>query len=404
MQRSPSARELAVAAIVVACGGASTTASCKTPTEVTVELSSDLGYRSDMAVAVQIDREGVVEAAAPRVVTKTAWGAGGSIGTVVVVPSADDDAVVVRTVLAAGRDPTSCSAADSSGCIVARRRVHFTHGSSTEARVVLRPACLGVFCDARTSCAADGRCGSLDDDVAAGDASAPDAPLGDAGDPYANAVLEDRPRHYYRLGEPEGATVAKDAMGRADGTYASVKLGVTGGIKSSRDTGAFFDGAAAAVTIPKVDDLPGAFSVEAWARADTGGERPTIVERVDVVGGTLFGYRMSKPPGSSATFEVFRGAQAFSADARANKFAGYSHLVAVVRGGALEIWLDGSRADQRTLADTPASAVLGPLVIGGSRTGASAFAGAIDEVAIYDYPLDESQIRRHYDVAEKNGP
>lgn len=158
------------------------------------------------------------------------------------------------------------------------------------------------------------------------------------------------------------------------------------------------------MTIPKVEDLRGAFSIEAWARADTGDEpRPTIVERVDSVGSALFGYRMSKPPGTQVAFEVFRGGATFSADARANRFAGYSHFVAVSKGsGGIELWLDGTRADLVEPSDgPPSSAVVGPLVIGGSRAGANAFTGAIDEVAIYDYPLDEEQIKRHYAVAEQ---
>lgn len=375
--------------------------SCKTPTEVTVELASEVGYRGDMAVAVQIDREGSVEGAPPRVVTKAAWPASGGVGTVVVVPSGDDEDVIMRVVLAAGREPSSCSATDAAGCVVVRRRVRFARGESTSARIVLRPACLGVFCDAKTSCAVDGRCGSLDGDVATSDGGAPDAPIADAGDPYANVVMADRPRHYYRLDEPEGTVVAKDTMGRADGTYEGVKLGVTGGIRASTNTGAFFGGTAK-ITIPKVEDLPGAFTIEAWARADTGDEpKPTIVERVDTVGSDLFGYRLSKPPGTQAAFEVFRGAAAFAANARANRFAGYSHLVAVSKGGSMEIWLDGTRADLAPTNDAPASAVLGPLVIGASRIGGNAFKGAIDEIAIYDYPLDEEQIDRHYRVAEQ---
>lgn len=391
---------LGLAAIALALSLAP--AACRTPTEITVEIAAELAHRSDMAVAVQIDTTARVESAPPRVVTREAWAAGATIGTVVVVPGGDDDEVVVRVVLATARDPSACTASDATGCVVVRRRLRFTRGESTRARVVLRPSCLAVFCDASTSCAADGRCGSLDSDAATGDAGDAPLPTIDAGDPYVTAVLEDRPRHYYRLDEPPGATVARDLMGRADGTYgAGVKLGVTGALKASVDPGAFFDGSSAGVTIPRAEDLPGAFSIEAWARADTGdGPRPTIVERVDQVGSEAFGYRVSKPPGSSATFEVFRGATAFVANAQANRFAGYSHLVAVARGGELVLWLDGREAATTPLGDTKASAVLGPLVVGASRAGASAFRGAIDEVAIYDYPLDAAQVKKHYDVAE----
>jgi hypothetical protein len=385
---------------VIALAAIVAPSACKTPTEVTVEIAADIAYRADMTVAVQIDRADRVELATPRIVTRSAWSAGAALGTVVVLPSGDDEQVVMRVVLAVGREPATCSAAEPVGCIVVRRRIRFVAGESTRARVVLRPVCLGTFCDVGASCAVDGTCGSLESDAAQGDGGVPLPPVADAGDPYADAVLADRPRHYYRLDDLPGATLARDTMGRADGTFAGVKLGVTGAIRTSNNSGAFFDGSSS-VSIPSVEDLPGAFSIEAWARADDAKEpRPTIVERVDPVGASLFGYRMSKPPGTVGAFEVFRGVQSFTADVRANKFAGYSHLVAVVRGGELEMWLDGTRAATTVLDAASSSAVIGPLVIGGSRTGASAFKGAIDEVAVYDYPLDREQIARHYAVAE----
>lgn len=385
---------------IVALASTLAPAACQTPTEVTVAIAAELAYRPDMAVAIQIDRPDAAEGAPVRVVTREAWLAGGTIGTVVVAPSHDEDDVVMRVVLATAREPSSCGATNAQGCIVVRRRIRFTRGASTEARIVLRPGCLGVFCDVHSSCAIDGSCGSLDIDAPSGDGGTGPALPVDGGDPYVDAVLADRPRHYYRLDEAPGTTVARDAMGRADGTFTGVRLGVTGALRSSTDTGAFFDGTSN-VTIPGVEDLPGAFSVEAWARADTSEEpRPTILERADPVGGALYGYRMSKPPGTTAAFELFRGEQTFTADVRANKFADYGHLVAVFRAGELEIWRDGVRATTIPVGDAPPSAVLGPLVLGGSRAGASAFRGAIDEVAIYDYPLDEAQIRRHYAVAE----
>jgi len=379
--------------------------SCRTPTEVVVELTSELGHRDDMTVAIQIGSEREVESQPPRVTTRSAWAAGASLGTVVVVPNADEEDFVVRVVLATARDPSACTTQDASGCVVVRRRLRFTRGESTTARIVLRAACLGVFCAQATSCAANGRCGSLDDDLATGAAAPPEDDAGAAGaaDPYVAAVLEDRPRHYYRLDEPPGSTVAKDLLGRADGTYSGVKLGVTGALRASANTGAFFAGGGS-VTIPGVEDLPGAFTIEAWARIDGGGDaRPTIVERVDQVGGALFGYRMSRPPGTSVAFEVFRGEAIIGASARAVRFAGYSHAVALVRGGEAEVWIDGSKEESRATGDAPASAVVGPLLVGSSRAGGTPFHGAIDEIAIYDYPLPPERIRHHYDVAQKAG-
>lgn len=371
---------------------------CRTPTEVMVEIDAQVAARADMSIAVQIDRADRVETAPPRVVRRGGWSAGETVGTVGVVPSGDDD-VVVRVVLATAREPSSCSSTDAAGCIVVRRRLRFVDGASTRERIVLRADCLGMFCDARSSCAANGVCGSIDDDAPV-DGGAFDASP-DAGDPYVAAVIADRPRHYYRLDEPPGATIAKDMMGRADGAYTGVQLGVTGALKPSTNTGAFFDGNGS-VNIPGVDNLPGAFSIEAWARADTPtmGARPTIVERIDQVGASLFGYRMSKPVDADATFEVFRGARSFEADVHANGFGGYSHVVAVLRGGDLELWYDGQMAATTPVSDATSAAVVGPLLIGSSRAGGSAFKGAIDEVAIYDYPLDPDQIRNHHAIAD----
>lgn len=379
--------------------GVLTFVACKTPTEVVVEIAADLAYRSDTLIAVQIDRDDRVERAEARVITRSAWPAGGTVGTVGVVPGGGDD-VVMRVVLATGRDPSSCTAADPVGCIVARRRIHFSPGESRRERIVLRPGCLGVFCDATSSCSVDGACGTLEDDAPSGDGGAAAAPSADAGDPYADAVLADRPRHYYRLDELPGEALAKDEMGRADGTYAGVKLGVTGALGVSTNAGAFFDGTAS-VTIPGVEDLRGACSIELWARADDArGTQSTILERVDRLGASTFGYRMIRPPGTSAAFEVFRGEESFVVTARASRFAGYSHLVGIVRGDELELWLDAKRVATTSLVSSLSSAVLGPLVLGRGRDGSDGFVGAIDEVAIYDYPLDPAQIQHHFAVAE----
>lgn len=394
---APSIRKWAFAFATLS--GVLVLAACRTPTEVVVEIAADLAYRSDTVIAVQIDRDDRVERAEARVITRSAWPAGGTVGTVGVIPGGDDD-VVMRVVLATGRDPSSCTAADPVGCIVARRRIHFSSGESRRERIVLRPACLGVFCDATSSCSADGACGSLEDDAPTGDGGVAAAPSADAGDPYAAAVLVDRPRHYYRLDEPPGAAVAKDETGRADGTYAGVKLGVTGALGVSTNAGAFFDGAAS-VTIPGAEDLRGACSIEIWARADDARRtQPTLLERVDRLGASTFGYRMIRPPGTSAAFEVFRGEETFTVTAPASRFAGYSYLVGIVRGAELELWLDAKHVATTSLVSSLSSAVLGPLVLGQGRDGGDGFIGAIDEVAIYDYPLDFTQIQHHFAVAE----
>lgn len=371
-------------------------ASCQTPTEMSIELRSDVGYREDMSIAVAVDVPEHVEGASPRVVVHDAWVAGGSLGNIVAVPSSDRDDLAVRVVLATGREPSTCTAEDATGCVVVRRRLKFSRGESTSAQIVIRPACLGVYCDEMSSCAVDGKCGALTTDEATG-ASVPDGVVEDA-DPYAAVVLADRPRHYYRLDEPKGATVARDRMGRADGVIdtAHVQLGATGALERSKSTGAFFDGSGA-IVVANAESSNGASTIEAWIRSDsTGDTERTVVERVDLVGSSPYGFRLAKPGGKGASFSVFRGERSFEVTAPAMRnFAGYSHVVAVTRGTSIEIYLDADKADPATL-DVTATVLIGPLVIGGSRVGSASFIGAIDEVALYDYPLTAEQIARHY--------
>lgn len=396
MIRPPTTTELFGLALVVT-GSLLGASSCRTPTQTTIEIVSEVAHRSDMAVSVQLGGVDDVESATPRVVTRGSWAADGTVGTLVAVPSdGEDEAFAVRVVLAVGRDPATCTALDATGCVVVRRTARFVAHESSRLRIVLRPACLGTFCDARSSCARDGACGSLESDQEAGDGGVDAAPVVGS-DPYAVTVLADRPRHFYRFDEPAGARVAKDAMGRADGTYeGGVTLGVTGALGTSSNAGAYFDGVDGSVLVPGLADLPGASTFEAWVRSDTSAVvEPTILERLDRVGGEAFGYRLSKPPETLAAFVVFRGVDTTSAFAPPQRFAGYSHVVAVTSGGAIDLYVNGISSGHATFADRPPAPVLAPFVIGKSRTGGGAWRGTIDEVAVYDYPLSVEQMARH---------
>ena len=369
--------------------------SCRAPTQVTVDVIGEVPYREGMSVSVQIARPGEAESAPVRVGTSTAWSYGGSIGTVVVGPSAEMPSADVRIVLAIDRDPATCTASDARACVVVRKRVSFVAGERAATRVVLRSSCLGVFCDAATSCRADKTCGPIDSDDPGPDAS---APVGEGSDDYARAVLADRPRHYYRFDEAPGSPVAKDETGRANGTYEGpVRLGVTGALDASRATGAYFDGRGSKVSVADLEDMPGALSLEAWVRSDSPeGDSPTVAERLDRgKEGTLFGYRLSMPPTFEAKLELFRGAETIVAPAlrQRNFGAGYTHIAAVAHAGKVRIHVNGRVANETAYRDSPPPAVLAPFVIGSGSAGH--FRGAIDELAVYDYPLDAIAIARH---------
>lgn len=389
-----SIRTRAIGAAALAAGLVVAAEGCRAPTQITVDVIGEVPYRAGMKVAIQIAAAGEAERATTRVTTTEGWTYGASLGTVVVGPEGSADAADVRVVLAIDRDPSTCSADDARGCVVYRRRVTFVPGEAAVVRAVLRSPCLGVFCDASTSCRADKSCGAIGDDAPG---PAPTGVASEGTDDYSREVVLDRPRHYYRFDETTG-TVAKDEMGRADGTYdGAVRLGVTGALDASRATGAYFDGRGAKVTVPALEDIPGALSIEAWIRSDAPiGDAPTVVERLDTTrGGDLFGYRLSVPPSFEARLELFRGSDLVSAavQRKRNFGAGYTHIVAVAHAGNVRIYVNGKLDRDNPYRDEPPPPLVSPLVVGSGSAGP--FRGAIDELAIYDYPLQNEAIARH---------
>lgn len=382
---------------------ASGASACRAPTQVTIEIVGEVPYREGMSVAVQLAERGAAENAPARVVTKSAWKLGESIGTVVVGPGDHASREVdVRIVLGIDRDPTTCTRADARGCLIYRRRVSFVEGEPVAVRAVLRSACMGVFCDAETSCRADKTCGPLDSEDAPGTPSAgTSVPVETTSlDPYAKLVVADRPRHYYRFDEAPGSTVAKDTMGRANGVYSStVRLGATGALASVQGTAAYFDGVSATMDVPGVDDFPGAMTLEAWVRSDSPSDLdPVLVERLDKSPtASLFGYRLSTPAELGIAFDLFRGGGTPRRNAEKIPLSdGFNttYLVAIAQGGKTKLYVNARLLREDTFVDQPPPPLVSPLRVGGASSGH--FRGTIDELALYDYPLAPEVIAAHY--------
>lgn len=375
---------------------------CRAPTQITIEVVGEVPYREGMSVAVQLAERGAAESAPPRVITKSAWKLGDSLGTVVVGPGDRASREVdVRIALGIDRDPSTCTPNDSRGCLIYRRRVSFVEGEPVAVRAVLRSACVGVYCDAETSCRADKTCGTVDSDDAPGTPTASENGTLDLSslDPYAKLVVADRPRHYYRFDEPLGSTVAKDTMGRADGTYSpTVRLGATGALTSSKGTSAYFDGISASMDVPSVDDFPGAMTLEAWVRSDSPSDiEPVLVERIDKTPtASLFGYRLSTPEKSGIAFDLFRGGKPVRNAEEIPLSDGFNttYLVAIAQGGKTKVYANARLIREDNFVDQPPPPLVSPLRVGGASDGH--FRGTIDELALYDYPLSPEVIAAHY--------
>jgi len=220
---------------------------------------------------------------------------------------------------------------------------------------------------------------------------------------YVNAVLADGPALYLRFGETSGTT-AKAVVG-GNGTYsaAGITLGAPGAIAGDTDRAATLTDGFGRITVASGFAFEGtsAFSIEIWANPsamNTG--YGFIADHTDWTAdrrGWSFlvgteGIRLERWANNIERGGV--GAAAISAGT-------WHHVVASFDGGVLRIYVDGVRA-----AATPNTVALtartSTLTIGGdSCCGAEdAFIGSIDELAIYDKALNDTQVAAHYAAAK----
>lgn len=176
-----------VVAGALALATATAVASCREPTQVTIEVRTDvpcsLVQKTTITVGAPLDTE---EDAAPTAVTSACEA--GLVGSLVTVPATSKSArLAVRVVTGVDRDATQCSAADKyKGCIVARRRLAYVAHTPLFVPVFMNLSCKDVPCDVRSTCNRLGQC--VPADVAADECSRPggctvtgDVPPADAG-------------------------------------------------------------------------------------------------------------------------------------------------------------------------------------------------------------------------------
>lgn len=99
--------------------------------------------------------------APPQTTSAEAWGSDGKLGSLVVTPSSrTDEPLSLKVVLGLGRDPSTCTDADSARCIVAKRRLAFVPQVPLRVPIVLHLACEGVSCGEDQTCNYLGKCTS----------------------------------------------------------------------------------------------------------------------------------------------------------------------------------------------------------------------------------------------------
>lgn len=265
----------------------------------------------------------------------------------------------------------------------------------------------GEFSGGRREAAAESGADGAPSEAGASD---PDGPVPDAGvdaatSRYASTILADEPTLYWRLGESKGTT-AKAAAG-SDGTYsvAGLALGAPGAIAGDPDTAVTLTDGSGRITIATGASFDGLlpFSIELWVKPSPSnttlgfafdhtywnGDERRGWDLLAGNNGTIFERWASKTAKSVAYGDPV-------------SVGTWHHLVGTFDGTTMRVYVDGLRAGQTTTSlELPARTSV--MTIGHQSCDCgltNSFIGDIDELAVYDKALTDTQIAAHYAAAK----
>jgi hypothetical protein len=247
---------------------------------------------------------------------------------------------------------------------------------------------------------------------------------------YMKAVLADNPIGYWRLGE-SGGTMALDSANNPAPPHYGIQNGMAGvGVTLGGAAGAIFGETDRAATFngdgyiyfsisdsePFNFDIGHPFTIEAWFRTDAKSQFMGIVSKgrhYPGVANTSPGYFLGVGPyGPNRSFgpyvQLEGGGVMYRCAGGELNDGKWHHLVARYCGDrgldSLTLFVDGKRiATEQTVSGSEGKIDMqnqAPLRIGCIESE-ELFVGALDEVAIYGWAVDEASIARHYQAGVK---
>ncbi len=219
--------------------------------------------------------------------------------------------------------------------------------------------------------------------------------------------------HYWRLNETSGTSFADSVGAGTATTSGGPTLGVAGGVPNDSDRAASFDGVDDAATAPVNLSTTHAVTIEFWLKWDAYSNDDRLAMELtknfnEEAGGFLVD---PNAPQFGGTFGVGLGLgvsrnNVFFARPSAGVWHHYAFVLDTSVAGAQQItpYVDGkpvtyTKADSGTGAGIFANASLYLM----SRAAGGLFgAGDLDEVAIYDRPLDAGTVDEHFNSESAN--
>ncbi|HEY6596024.1 MAG TPA: Ig-like domain-containing protein, partial [Asanoa sp.] len=219
---------------------------------------------------------------------------------------------------------------------------------------------------------------------------------------YAEQILSDSPRAYWRLGEASGTT-ADDATpnGNAGGYSGGPQLGQPGAIAGDPNKAVTFDGVDDHMLAPDTNslDVTAGSTVEAWVKRSKNLQYQVIVGKPGNGQSKFENYALWLNSSNQPAAYFGDGTTYASVTSSTPIDTNWHHLVATYDNQAARLYIDGalSKSVGSTVQLTPNASPLNLARSGADNT--YRFGGQLDEVAVYGTALSATRIRAHYDTA-----